>query len=110
MTTLSLETSKKLYELLGEYEAENHWVEVIGGDSIKLLRPGQVVTANHAKIYPAPSFQELIRLLPLIGEKIKWQRVHLDFHLDQLAVRYVEEETEEAGIKACEEYLGKLIV
>lgn len=69
MTQASLELSRKIYELVGEYETELRWTKTgYAGDDYRLRKPHNGICAPRHK-FPAPNFAELIRILPKIGEK-----------------------------------------
>lgn len=120
MTTLSLETSKKIYELVGEYETEKSWTKHfrindalctavhIPEGRFNLLKAGYEVT-------PAPTFSELIRILPKIGEKKGYKMDVFSSGLNtfklasDLTDMYMDAPTEEEGMEAVEEYLKKLL-
>ena len=96
-TTLSLEASKKVFEIVGEYETEEFTEEV---------REPWVVCI------PRPTFAELIRVLPKIREK----RDGYNDEEDWLTLAYVEvtqaymrAPTEPEGMAAVETYLMKLL-
>jgi hypothetical protein len=106
MTTLSLNASRRVHELVGDYETERRWRCKIHKDTGRTewiaSKPRLV---NKARYIPAPSFSELIRILPRI-EKIAER---IDTHTRYLAFRYRDASTEPEAMAACESYLMKLI-
>lgn len=100
MTTLSLEASKKVFEIVGEYETEEFTEEV---------REPWVVCI------PRPNFAELIRVLPKIGEKKKWNAgwgrsgTCLIDVLYNVSIIYMNAPRESEGMAAVETYLMKLL-
>ena len=114
MTHLSLEASKKVYELVGEYETEKHWSRSTKG-KVMPWRFGYFSKTMGTEIIPAPTFAELIRVLPKIGEKKGWpvSGARLAGKMVNKLVRmtaiYVGALTEPEGMAAVEEYLMKLL-
>lgn len=117
MCTLSLECSKKLYALLGEYETEQRWsvkIACLRGvlPEAYLIPRGSVMTADKYSI-PAPNFAETIRLLPKIGEKKGWGTLHIHGHTSTIAndvmMDYMLAPTPEEGMERLSEYLMKLL-
>jgi len=103
MTTLSLEASKKVYEIVGEYETLD--MEKVDGD----VFPDK-------EWIPRPNFAELIRVLPKIGEKKGWPETHFCKGeisacsvTEDIACTYMLASTEPEGMKAVEEYLLNLL-
>lgn len=112
MTTLNLEASKKVYELLGDtYKTRDSFSEkeepdCLCGDHVE---PGY-------KLIPKPNFSELIRLLPKIGEKKGWLKA--TFCMGDVSARTVGEDltwlymnapTEEQGMEEVSKYLLKVL-
>lgn len=92
MTTLSLETSRKIHDLIGDYET-CEWHEV--ADDRDPHRP-------HERI-PTPNFSELIRILPKIGEGKDWGNIYNSAYL--LVDKYMDAVDEKEGMKAVERRL-----
>jgi len=108
-STLSLKTSQKLYELLGECETEKCWHN-------EKLKHGAFTVGMDDLVYPAPSFQELIRLLPRIGEKKEWPLFLPDYGVPSingygmvLLGLYMHAQNESEAMEAVDEYLAKLL-
>lgn len=105
----SLELSKKIFELVGEYDTERFW--------IRRLTTGEWVLQNNQHLddncVPAPTFAEIVRVLPKIGEKKKITRETASyssrFYSENLVYLYMSEKTEPEGMKAVEDYLMKLL-
>lgn len=100
MTTLNLEASKKVYELLGDtYASEREYSPQEGYNT-------------GGFVYPRLNFSELIRLLPKIGEKKGWSedvwdsnRINLRRMSHILAEIYMLAPTEERGMEEVSKYL-----
>jgi len=77
---LDIETSRLVQKIIGEVETEKWWSYASCGDGCPIpshVKGGWRVTTgkeSHDAI-PAPNFGELIRLLPLIGEKKGWDKI-----------------------------------
>jgi len=71
MTHLSLEASKKIFDLIGDYETEQSYSEREEEDCTCGYHgePGYTLT-------PRPNLGEALRLLPKIGEKKGWVPYH----------------------------------
>jgi hypothetical protein len=110
MTTLSLEASKKVYEIVGEYETEKLRTNDTGyiHEELPSCRIG-------IDCYPAPNFPEMIRVLPKIGEKMCWNSgfgrtgTCLIDVLYNMSIIYMNAPTEPEGMQAVEEYLLNLL-
>jgi len=111
---LSLETSRRLYELLGEVETEQYWIKPSSAQTYFLASKQNMGTRDQSTlegVYPAPSFGELIRLLPALGEKLGWSSHEIqDKHLSIVAVQYMVAPTPQEGMEKVEAYLEKLLV
>jgi hypothetical protein len=120
MTPCSLEPSKAIHALIGEYETE--WIFDVarcdiptcncGKDHIERVR--RVDMIPHAVFYPSPTFAELIRVLPRIGEKKGWKRHGTALKSTgicsyDLVDIYQDAPNESEAMKACEDYLMKLL-
>lgn len=109
MTTLSLEASKKIFELIGEYETEKIFHSIYIDRFIVIVRAG---TLSRGDI-PIPTFSELIRVLERFWEKKRWivDETDNDLCLDiaRMAILYADAPTEPEGMKAVEDYLMKLL-
>ncbi len=113
MTTLSLEASKKVYEIVGEYETESFWTQYASNarkGTWHVSRP--INWRKDAHKIQAPNFAELIRVLSKIGEK----RDGYNDEEDWVTLAYVEvtraymgAPTEPEGMAAVETYLMKLL-
>ena len=114
MTTLSLEASKKLYELIGEYETELHWA-VAKPNEMSCFEPLDISGWENEYLekwqafIPAPNFAELIRVLPKVGEKKGWSPYDEPLDIKHLVSRYIFAPTEPEGMHQVEEYLMKLL-
>lgn len=113
MTVLSLETSKKVYELCGDIKTEMTYAYNLDGE-YDLLRNDDV-QEHLAGDVPAISFSELIRLLPKIGEKKGWRvggaraAGQLVNKLVRITALYVNAPTEPEGMAAVESYLLSIL-
>lgn len=131
MTTLSLIASKKVFEIVGPYETdyshtsfrnisspkEQHGMflhQIVLTDDVE-----EMMERSYLKdfaVTPAPTFSELIRVLPKIGEKKGWPETHFCKGeisacsvTEDIACAYMLASTEPEGMKAVEEYLLKLL-
>jgi hypothetical protein len=97
MTTLSLECSKKIYDLIGEYETEQTYSEREEPDCLcgNHDDPGYI-------LIPKPNFAELIRLIPKIGKKKGWKEPYFRAYL--MTDKYMETLSEREGMQKVEEY------
>jgi hypothetical protein len=113
-STLSLKTSQKLYELLGECETEKlwaRWTDPDGKDSgwyvdwaenVRMMKEGEY------DWYPAFSFSELIRLLPRITDTFNiWTEYTLPTISKELLDLYMLAPSEKAGMELVDERLAK---
>ncbi|HNA25187.1 MAG TPA: hypothetical protein PLI01_00500 [Nitrospira sp.] len=108
MTILSLETSKKVYELCGEYDTERVFAYDFDGRYTVMFREELEICLGDV---PAPNFAELIRLLRKIGEKKGWKQGEFSDAVGvafSLLMLYMNAPTEPEGMRAVEEYLMKL--
>lgn len=120
-STLSLDASKKVRELLGDtYETEYHQTET----GICCCRKG-VMRLSHEKKIPIPNFAELIRLIPKIGKENGWllkdgKDRSNGLYLHQLGNRayihslvmtgyYLSAASEPIGMQIVEAYLMKIL-
>lgn len=94
MTTLSLEASKKVFEIVGEYETEEFTEEV---------REPWVVCI------PRPNFAELIRVLPKIAKVKGWADYECPLFFQDIGALYMSGKTEQEGMAAVEKYLMELL-
>lgn len=115
-TRLSFEASKKIFELIGDYNTETRWVNVDGdflndGSGEKewsLLR--DFLPSSNSLSFPTPSFSELVRVLPKIGEKKDWwPHNDTDVLAGHLARIYANAPTEPEGMAAVERYLMEIL-
>ncbi len=130
-TTLSLETSKRVFEKIGYFETDYFWD--VSDCDIPTCNCGRkhtvlVKTSDmlaHAENYPAPCFQEVIRVLPRIGEKAKWRKTMRDedaqktaellemkwhdLECGKFAQIYMSAPTEPEAMQAVETYLLTLL-
>lgn len=121
MTTLSLEASKKVFEIVGEYETERDWELSFDKRSWFLTIPEEYLPEDTMQLaycrtrVPAPNFAELVRVLPKIGEKKKWNAgwgrsgTCLIDVLYNVSIIYMNAPTEPEGMAAVETYLMKLL-
>ena len=135
MTTASLELSKKIYELIGEHETEKIWTKPTTEEESPVeifdRKDGYVLVGRWSNAIeagfewlPSPSFSELIRTLPKIGERAKWRKIDgvsveemakllnmkwQDLEVGKLAELYMSAPTEPEGMKAVENYLLPLL-
>lgn len=111
MTTASLELSRKIYELVGEYETEEFYEDNDGWTNAQ--------TGEHDYI-PRPNLAELIRILPKIGEKKGWdenariagfpiESMKIFERINNIVLGYMFAPTEPEGMKAVEDYLLRLL-
>lgn len=107
MTPLNLDLSRKIYELVGEYETDKYWVDY-DDTGPHLSETGLIPKYPYQTCFPAPTFSELIRILPRIGEKLDW-RSHLEMHSQKLLEKFMLATTDQKGMEAVEAYLEKLI-
>lgn len=98
MTTLSLEASKAIYDLVGEYETEltEEWICSCADDGYGSCGP----------TIPLPNFAEVVRIMPRIGRAKK--KILAPWIID-LADKYMFAPTEEKGMAAVEKYLLSLL-
>jgi len=77
MKTTNLEASKAIASLGIEVESEKWWwYDGIGwniGSTVSMVIEEELETFEK---YPAPNFQELILILPEIGEKLGWKELY----------------------------------
>lgn len=109
MTTASLELSRKIYELLGEYETKKkHPVMSCGCKD-----PSSCMFANQVEYYiPLPNFAELVRILHKIGEKKGWTvktQPNATFVAWTLTEKYMFATSEPEGMQEVEKYLTPLL-
>ncbi len=105
-STLSLPCSKKLYELLGDtYETESFHEKRIT-DEVDL---GNGTMFYYYKKIPLPSFSEMIRLLPRIAEKKRWQEYECPLFFQDVGAIYMSAPTEEEGMERVSNYLEALL-
>lgn len=128
MTTLSLIASKKVFEIVGPYETyyshtsfrnisspkEQHGTflhQIVLTDDVEEMM-GRSYLKDFA-VTPAPTFSELIRVLPKIGEKKGWEGERFSFvpphHVLHIIAHYMNAPTEAEGMQAVEEYLMKIL-
>ena len=122
MTTTSLEFSKRLHKLLGEFETELSWCQ-----KRKFEEPFATwffscsdlpcdwckKKSGFTSHIPAPSFSELIRLLLKLGEKLeldvnRWGKTY-GVLAGALTDRFRNAPTESEGMAAVESYLESLL-
>lgn len=120
MTTLSMEASSKVYDLIGFYDTEKSWCLPKEGD-FSCVEPLDVRSydaeylKNFEEVLPAPTFAELIRAFVEIGaaKNLKhgsWRRYQATrFHAARMLRRYMEEPTEQDAMQSVEAYLIKLL-
>lgn len=107
LTTLNLELSRKIFELVGEYPTKNHYDHEDKICDCGLKNEG----------IPAPNFAEVIReVLPRIGEKKAWRNWSgpkhtniVDHHGFWLMKAYKDAPTEKEGMEQVEKYLEGLL-
>lgn len=121
MTCLSLEPSKLIHAVIGDFETENEWFKPHWNEDRWILQRRHKEDDGGTGDYPAPTFAELIRVLPRIGEKKGWSDKIttnkygeiLDSEVWQkvckIVAKYMDAPTELEGMKAVEEYLMKLL-
>lgn len=138
MTTLSLEASKKVFDLIGEYGTENYWgkwclhsrfcdrepIELHKEGEMKLDSVGDADSFSHGKDdIPAPTFAELIRVLPRISDTKKWtshngkiqgiNRIKVKGGVSEMIAHmtmiYMYAPSEPQGMKEVEKYLMELL-
>lgn len=102
---LSLETSRRLYELVGERETELEWA-----CRNKMWNLEGKYKLGAEETIPAYSFAECIRLLPALGEKLGWAKATVEVHAKTMLGRYMLAPTPQEGMEAVESYLAKLLV
>lgn len=117
MTTLNLEASKKVYELLGDtYETENEWKRTKSYPFHVNRKEWRSAKETRLESFNTPTFPELIRLLPKIGEKKGWLKT--TFCMGDVSARTVGEDltwlymnapTEEQGMEEVSKYLLKVL-
>ena len=93
MTTLSFEASRRVYELIGEYETN-----------------ARIADAS-LKFYPSPAFAEVILVvIPKLVDhgSFSWRASRKGIATDLCAL-YQDATTEPEGMKAVEDYLMKLL-
>lgn len=118
MPTINLETSRKIFELVGEYETEKSWHWRDGDLTDSWVDDWEDLSNElelHIEQLPAPDFGELIRVLPKIEEEKKdWGLKALKPNAYEygrvLLGLYMHADSPEAGMIACDEYLAKLLV
>jgi len=122
-STLSLETSKKIYELVGEYGTEWKWERITDKNTGEWLLWEKLRTPFNDEIceyfgiaherYPAPTFSELLRILPKIAEKKgdwSWANFsHIRDRAADLCEKYYSAPTEPEAMAAVDKYLSKLL-
>lgn len=116
LSVLPLETSRLIYELVGEYECERYWVvyrsAVTGSPRLIWAKPRngrQSDSKNYLVRIPAPNFAETIRVLPRIGEKKGWSDLDQGIYRDDIAMLYAEAPIEPEGMDDVNSYLLKLL-
>lgn len=118
MTPLSLEPSKRIHALIGDYETEKRWREYdVPGSSVNLEPTNDRLRLVTKQNYPAPTFAELLRVLPRIGEMKGWTKAHrlqdiptISNVRNKLSRLYSCATTGEQGMKDVENYLMKLLI
>lgn len=110
-TPLSIECSRLIYELVEDYETEKIWIRE--GEEGSLWRLGftwedhdnrMVSQYISWKVFPAPTFSELLRVLPMIKIQGDWWK-----DIKNMVEIYITSVSEPEGMKAAEEYLMKLL-
>lgn len=126
LSVLPLETSRLIYELVGEYECERYWVvyrsAVSSSPRLIWAKPRngrQSDSKNYLVRIPAPNFAETIRVLPRLckvkrkeEEKVKgWiSNAWLEHHIANDALDlYMNAPSEPKGMAAVNSYLLKLL-
>lgn len=119
MTTLSLPTSRKIFELIGEYETEKVWSipnpgRAANGTERKALEESTIEVYSRKTKWgskfdsiPTPTFAELIRVLPKIAEKKEWFGCQLE--TERLTRLYQNAPTEPDAMLQVNKYLDKLL-
>lgn len=117
MIVISLEASKKLYELLGDtYETRFKWYHpwlTTGVPEIRLSGKVPKIINYLFGDVPAPVFSELLRLLPKIGEAKGWEYEEgclgqeIQLLCECISEIWMLAPTEEEGISEVGEYLLK---
>lgn len=137
-TTLSLEASKKVFEIVGEYETEKVWLKAPDGkwgcdEPIELSVISHDMIEDGYDFTPTPNFAELIRVLVRFNGKLdsfvdvatcaqcgKAQSAlemcehgpdweEMIARIHYIANLYIESPTEPEGMAAVENYLMKLL-
>jgi hypothetical protein len=116
MKTLTLETSRLIYELISNYESfrgwhseGHHWSgkdEVGEGQPFVAIRESSYDFPRLYK-FPAPSFSELCRIMPLIGKKLGWVDTSIKSYC--LLDKYQDGPTEELAMQAVEKKLNSYL-
>lgn len=123
-TRLSLEASKKIFELVGEYETEKCYLIPPEGcfgatEPIEWGILGDDLIERGYSGVPAPSFSELVRVMPKIGVKKQWgimpersfyeARISPSHHSMMMVEMYMSSPTEPEGMAAVERYLMEIL-
>lgn len=113
MTTLSLEASKKVFEIVGEYETEKCWEGLLidVGDKFRWRVNKRNKNGNPAK-YPAPNFSEVVRVLPKMqkatGNNEEWASAWCRINATAMVIAYMQAPTEQEGLRAVENILMEI--
>lgn len=110
MTTLSLEASRKIFELIGKYETERRWIYTGKWKVVKPRVYDTEKTIHSSEGFPAPTFSELIRVLPRIGEKKGWEPIKQVSDIARwMLFTFMTTHSEPQAMRDIETYLEKIL-
>lgn len=125
--SLSLETSKLIFDLVGEYPTRLHWKSYIDRDTGERYmdrHPSEVDYFASAFAIPAPDFGETVRIMVKIGEKKGWNNretaylshingkmiYHVSDVIYTLSEKYCYAPSPELGMEEVDTYIRKVLV
>lgn len=129
MSTLSLEASKKVFEIVGEYETEKKYAVSKEDDffvhAVSPRKPfydprlcwsdahGDALNnPEDFNFVPRPNFAELIRVLPKMqkttGNNEEWASAWCRINATAMVLAYMQAPTEQEGLRAVEKILMEI--
>jgi len=114
LSTLSLETSKKIYDAIGAYETDKCYIMPPSEKSGSALPVGWGVLGQDLEEYgyagiPAPNFAELIRVFLKISMAKVWPESQNRLVFQDVVTLYASGPAGEDGMQRVDAYLNTLI-
>lgn len=103
-STLSLSCSKRLYTLLDEYDTEQRWIKPYHA---KPESDWHITDRSDVEGFgvPAPSFAELVRVLPVIAELKGFSTYNWVIEIQNIVYMYMRAQSDKEGMKQVSDYL-----